>query len=85
MRTRTFFWASPSTMTQDAPVERRQRWVHQRFAQDDFRIHSRVTLNLGLRYDVQFPFTDPTTASSPFVPGRQSTSLRRLPWDSWFR
>jgi len=45
------------------------------FAQDDFRIHSRVTLNLGLRYDVQFPFTDPTTASSPSCRGGSPPSL----------
>ena len=29
------------------------------FAQDDYRIHPRVTLNLGVRYDLQFPLTDP--------------------------
>ena len=39
------------------------------FAQDDFRIHPRVTLNLGVRYDLQFPYTDPENRKLAFVPG----------------
>ena len=42
------------------------------FAQDDFRISSKVTLNLGLRYDLQFPYTDPENRKLAFVPGEQS-------------
>jgi len=69
-----FLLGVPSTMTQDAPVRKTDNGGYiSAFAQDDFRIHSRVTLNLGLRYDVQFPFTDPDDRKLAFVPGRQST------------
>src|SRR5262249_403692 len=46
---------------------------------DDYRIHPRVTLNLGLRYDVQFPFADPDNRKLTFVPGRQSTVVPTAP------
>ena len=52
--------ACPRTMTQDAPIRKTDNGAYLSFfAQDDFRVHPRVTLNLGLRYDLQFPFTDP--------------------------
>ena len=35
-------------------------------------VSPRVTLNLGVRYDVQFPFTDPHDRKLAFVPGKQS-------------
>ena len=55
-----FLLGVPATMTQDAPVRKTDNGAYiSAFAQDDFRIHPRVTLNLGVRYDLQFPFTDP--------------------------
>ena len=69
-----FLLGLPATMTQDAPVRKLDNGAYiSAFAQDDFRVHSRVTLNLGLRYDVQFPFTDPQDRKLAFVPGQQST------------
>jgi len=69
-----FLLGLPSTMTQDAPVRKTDNGAYiSLFAQDDFRIHPRVTLNLGLRYDVQFPFTDPQDRKLAFVPGQKST------------
>src|SRR6185503_11215126 len=69
-----FLLGLPSTMTQDAPIRKTDKgWFVSLFAQDDFRIHPRVTLNLGLRYDVQFPFTDPDDRKLAYVPGRKST------------
>jgi Carboxypeptidase regulatory-like domain len=69
-----FLLGLPATMTQDAPVRKTDNGAYiSAFAQDDFRIHTRVTLNLGVRYDVQFPFTDPQDRKLAFVPGRQST------------
>ena len=68
-----FLLGLPATMTQDAPVRKLDNGAYiSAFAQDDFRIHSRVTLNLGVRYDVQFPFTDPQDRKLAFVPGQQS-------------
>ncbi len=41
--------------------------------QDDFRIRPRLTLNLGLRWDVQTPRTDPLNRVVNYVPGQKST------------
>jgi TonB dependent receptor len=60
-------------MTQDAPIRKTDNGAYLSFfAQDDYRIHPRVTLNLGVRYDLQFPFTDPDNRKLAFVPGQQS-------------
>lgn len=40
------------------------------FAQDDFKISRRVTLNLGLRYDVTFPIKDSRNLLANFVPSQ---------------
>ena len=68
-----FLLGLPATMTQDAPVRKTDNGAYiSAFAQDDFRIHPRVTLNLGVRYDLQFPFTDPDDRKLAFAPGQQS-------------
>jgi hypothetical protein len=68
-----FLLGLPSTMTQDAPVRKvDQGWYLSVFAQDDWRIHPRLTLNLGLRYDLQFPLTDPDDRKLAYVPGQKS-------------
>jgi hypothetical protein len=68
-----FLLGVPATMTQDAPVRKTDNGAYiSAFAQDDFRVHPRVTLNLGVRYDVQFPFTDPEDRKLAFVPGQRS-------------
>jgi len=68
-----FLLGLPATMTQDAPVRKTDNGAYiSAFAQDDFRIHPRLTLNLGVRYDLQFPFTDPQDRKLAFVPGQQS-------------
>src|SRR5437667_3510306 len=69
-----FLLGLPATMTQDAPVRKTDNGAYiSAFAQDDFRVHPRVTLNLGVRYDLQFPFTDPQDRKLAYVPGQQST------------
>ncbi len=40
------------------------------FAQDDFRVTRRVTLNLGIRYDVTFPIKDEHNLLANFVPSQ---------------
>lgn len=69
-----FLLGVPATMTQDAPVRKTDNGAYiSLFAQDDYRVHPRLTLNLGLRYDLQLPFTDPDNRKLAFVPGVQST------------
>jgi hypothetical protein len=68
-----FLLGLPATMTQDAPVRKLDNGAYfSAFIQDDYKIASRLTLNLGLRYDLQQPFTDPQNRKLAFVPGQKS-------------
>jgi hypothetical protein len=68
-----FLLGLPSTFTQDAPVRKTDNGAYLSFfVQDDFHVHPRLTLNLGLRYDLQFPFTDPQNRKLAYVPGQKS-------------
>jgi hypothetical protein len=65
---------------QDAPITKADNvWYGSLFFQDDWRLSGRVTLNLGLRYDVQLPPTDPQDRKLTFVPGAQSTVAPTAP------
>jgi carboxypeptidase family protein len=69
-----FLLGLPATMTQDAPIRKTDNGAYiSAFAQDDFRIRPQLTLNLGVRYDLQFPYADPQNRKLAFVPGQQST------------
>jgi hypothetical protein len=69
-----FMLGIPSAVTQDAPVTALwNSWYGAGFLQDDYRINGRTTLNLGLRWDVQTPGTDPLDRFSTYVPGQKST------------
>ncbi|HLJ90212.1 MAG TPA: carboxypeptidase regulatory-like domain-containing protein [Candidatus Angelobacter sp.] len=64
----------PSSLSQDAPsFGFTNTWYTGLFVQDDFRIHPRLTLNLGLRWDIQTAPTDPHNQESTYVPGAHST------------
>jgi hypothetical protein len=43
------------------------------YAQDDWRVTPRLTLNLGVRYELPFQWYQPNGYASTFIPGHQST------------
>jgi hypothetical protein len=75
-----FLLGTPRTMNQDAPITKTDNvWYFSGFLQDDFHVRQRVTLNFGLRYDLQLPPTDPRNRKLTFVPGAQSQLVPTAP------
>jgi hypothetical protein len=67
-------------MNQDAPIVKTDNvWFFSGFAQDDWQIGPRVTINAGLRYDLQGIPVDPQNRKLTFVQGRQSTVVPAAP------
>jgi hypothetical protein len=49
------------------------------YVQDDFRVNPRLTLNLGLRYEIQTPWYSPIKNLSQIRPGEQSVRFPTAP------
>ena len=70
----------PVSFNQDAPENKiNDSWYLGLFVQDDFRVTRRLTMNIGLRYDVQTPFVEPHDQTDTFVPGVQSKIVPAAP------
>jgi hypothetical protein len=75
-----FLFGSPNTMGQDVPVYANANYFNYgAFFQDDWRILPNLTLNLGIRYDIQTAPTDTQRMTMNFVPGATSTVAPSLP------
>ena len=56
-----------------------RKWITAGYAQDEFRITPRLTLNLGLRYEVNTPYTDIRNRLNAWAPGQQSKIYPNAP------
>jgi hypothetical protein len=63
-----------SSTEQDSPYTTHiSTWHLAAFLQDDFRLTPQLTLNLGIRWDIDTPPVDAHNRTESFVPGQQST------------
>ena len=51
------------------------------YAQDTYKATSRLTLNVGLRYELPFPYTEIHNRQTLWIPGRQSKVMPNAPED----
>jgi hypothetical protein len=49
------------------------------YVQDTYKVSSRLTLNVGLRYELPFPYTEINNRQTLWIPGRQSTVFPSAP------
>ena len=56
-----------------------RKWVAAGYAQDEYRLTPRLTLNFGLRYEVDTPYTDIRNRINAWAPGQQSTVFPNAP------
>jgi hypothetical protein len=75
-----FMMGLPNTMEQDAPsITHMNSWYGGLFVLDDYRILPSLTLNLGLRWDVQTPPVETDNKVTDFNIGQQSTKIPTAP------
>lgn len=80
-----FLMGLPTSVSQDAPVTGyTNSWSTAVFAQDTFRIFSRLSLNLGVRWDIPTPPTDPLNRETTFQLGEQSIAIPKAPMGALF-
>jgi outer membrane receptor protein involved in Fe transport len=49
------------------------------YAQDTYKVTPRLTVNLGLRYELPFPYTETRNRQTLWIPGRQSVVMPNAP------
>jgi outer membrane receptor protein involved in Fe transport len=54
-------------------------WTYALYGQDQYRVGPRITLNYGLRYEVNQPFAESQNHLNAFHPGQQSTVFPNAP------
>jgi hypothetical protein len=75
-----FVTGQVSTMEQDTPYHGNlSGWYYAFFLQDNYRLFPRLTLNLGLRYDLQLSPVESSDLTATFVPGVESTKVPSAP------
>lgn len=56
-----------------------RKWITGAYAQDEWRLTPHLTLNYGLRYEVNTPYTEMRNRLNAWEPGRQSTVFPNAP------
>jgi hypothetical protein len=75
-----FVTGQVNTMEQDNPYHSlTSTWYYALFLQDTYRVLPKLTLNLGLRYDMEQAPTEAQNLTASFVPGVQSTKVPSAP------
>ena len=70
--------AQARATTQQA-IQEGYGWLFAGYAQDEFRVTSQLTFNLGVRYEMPTPFIDKNDAITGFVTGMKSTKFPAAP------
>ncbi len=56
-----------------------RKWIGAGYAQDEWRISPHLTLNFGLRYEINTPYVDIRNRMNAWAPGQQSTVYPNAP------
>jgi hypothetical protein len=56
-----------------------RKWVAAGYGQDEFRVSPRLTLNLGVRYEINTPYVDIRNRMNAWAPGQQSKVYPNAP------
>jgi len=80
-----FVTGQVTNMEQDTPYESRiNNWYYAIYAQDSYRLRPNLTLNVGLRWDVQTSPTETNDHAATFIPNVQSTKVPSAPLSMLF-